>query len=147
MKEKFTIHPSYLDGAEDLEIKNSRELEQAKKAAGVTNHEEVMKRFNESEKMLTEDPKYQKRLELLSNIKESGIKEGDEVVVSDLENVFLPAYPEWLSAWDKKTIIFGGIKGNKISLGFKVTDFKMDGKSTIRFENVDISKLNHLEKK
>ena len=62
----WSEHPAYQE--EDLEIKNEKELEEAKEIAGVTSHEDVIKQLNKSE-------------EILKLIKKLRIKEGDLVDV------------------------------------------------------------------
>ena len=52
-QESWEQHPAYKK--DNLEIKNSEELEEAKKEAGVTNHEDVMRRLNESEENIEKE--------------------------------------------------------------------------------------------
>ena len=52
-QESWEQHPAYKK--DNLEIKNSEELEEAKKEAGVTNHKDVMRRLNESEENIEKE--------------------------------------------------------------------------------------------
>lgn len=49
MAKNIFEHPAYKETEEDLSVNNQKELEEAKKAAGVTTHEELMERFIELE--------------------------------------------------------------------------------------------------